>query len=225
MSKRKNQTNKNDIQASLNDMKRAADVLQRNINKLPKHEGNTKEIDTLNRLLDNLKSTTDSLMPSIKVPPKSPVEQKNAVLPKLPELPKSQEIQTKAEVMEQLKDSISLLKETLNIIADLIDRLIQLTKEEILAFPKNKIQDIRNKVETAQYGRMENQVLKELDAQTQNLAYTLASIQKASDMLAKVSDRNIKPMSKGSILKQLRENQGKAKQTPVNEKKNNEISI
>lgn len=94
-----------------------------------------------------------------------------------------------------------------------------------MSYPTKQINAVKNAITDRKYNKSMNIVLQELDTQTKILSQTLDTISKANKLLESLDNREIKPLKKQSILKQLKTNQDKVKNQSTRENKPPDLAL
>lgn len=234
-----------ELKESFEKVQNLSDLLTDEINKLPKTEQNNDEICDLYTLLEiakdlsravieqtesqenidkNLKTIVSKEHEQDNNLTKDTKEKEHVQLNSIPELDKKENIKfyTRQDTIKQLKENCNILISSLKSALNCVKKLVEITKNEVIHLPKNIINNVKNKIDDSKYKKSKNVVLKELDHNIEILSKTLNTIEQANKMLNSLDKREIKPIKKSSILKQLYENKEEVKRQSNEKSKNKE---
>lgn len=129
------------------------------------------------------------------------------------------------EIIGQIKGNVNTLLSTLKSILKSVTQLTKAIKDEIVSYPVKQINTVKNSITDRKYNKSINIVLQELNTQQEILSKTLDTISQANKLLESLDNREIKPLKKQSILKQLKTNQNKVKNQPMKENKTSDLAL
>lgn len=222
------------LKDSLKEVQKMTDSLTSRLDDVPKTENNQNEINDLYVMLQIIQDVSNEILSQNDIKlndekdiPMQKEEEKeiNANMLDTAEKKVNSFSLEKETLMEQIKENKNTIISSLKTILKLLMELANSIKNEIVSIPAKKINDIKTKINDKKYENSKNVVLAEIKANTEVINQAVKTIEKANKMLTSLENKEIKPLGKKSILKQLQNNQKEIKDISCKQQKDKDISL
>lgn len=222
------------LKDSLKEVQKMTDSLTSRLDDVPKTENNQNEINDLYVMLQIIQDVSNEILSQNDIKLN---DEKNIPMQKEEEKEINANILDTAEkkvnsfsleketLMEQIKENKNTIISSLKTILKLLIELANSIKREIVSIPAKKINDIKTKINDKKYENSKNVVLAEIKANTEVINQAVKTIEKANKMLTSLENKEIKPLGKKSILKQLQNNQSEIKKIPSKSQKTQDTCL
>lgn len=222
------------LKDSLKEVQKMTDSLTSRLDDVPKTENNQNEINDLYVMLQIIQDVSNEILSQndIKLNDEEDIpiqkeEEKeiNANILDTAEKKVNSFSLEKETLMEQIKENKNTIISSLKTILKLLMELANSIKKEIVSIPAKKINNIKTKINDKKYENSKNVVLAEIKANTEVINQAVKTIEKANKMLTSLENKEIKPLGKKSILKQLQNNQSEIKKIPSKSQKTQDTCL
>lgn len=222
------------LKDSLKEVQKMTDSLTSRLDDVPKTENNQNEINDLYVMLQIIQDVSNEILSQNDIKlndekdiPMQKEEEKeiNANILDTAEKKVNSFYLEKETLMEQIKENKNTIISSLKTILKLLMELANSIKNEIVSIPAKKINDIKTKISDKKYENSKNVVLAEIKANTEVINEAVKTIEKANKMLTSLENKEIKPLGKKSILKQLQNNQSEIKKIPSKSQKTQDTCL
>lgn len=222
------------LKDSLKEVQKMTDSLTSRLDDVPKTENNQNEINDLYVMLQIIQDVSNEILSQNDIKlndekdiPMQKEEEKeiNANILDTAEKKVNSFSLEKETLMEQIKENKNTIISSLKTILKLLMEFANSIKNEIVSIPAKKINDIKTKVSDKKYENSKNVVLAEIKANTEVINEAVKTIEKANKMLTSLENKEIKPLGKKSILKQLQNNQSEIKKIPSKSQKTQDTCL
>lgn len=222
------------LKDSLKEVQKMTDSLTSRLDDVPKTENNQNEINDLYVMLQIIQDVSNEILSQndIKLNDEKDIpiqkeEEKeiNANILDTAEKKVNSFSLEKETLMEQIKENKNTIISSLKTILKLLMEFANSIKNEIVSIPAKKINDIKTKISDKKYENSKNVVLAEIKANTEVINEAVKTIEKANKMLTSLENKEIKPLGKKSILKQLQNNQSEIKKIPSKSQKTQDTCL
>lgn len=222
------------LKDSLKEVQKMTDSLTSRLDDVPKTENNQNEINDLYVMLQIIQDVSNEILSQNDIKlndekdiPMQKEEEKeiNANILDTAEKKVNSFYLEKETLMEQIKENKNTIISSLKTILKLLMELANSIKNEIVSIPAKKINDIKTKINDKKYENSKNVVLAEIKANTEVINEAVKTIEKANKMLTSLENKEIKPLGKKSILKQLQNNQSEIKKIPSKSQKTQDTCL
>lgn len=222
------------LKDSLKEVQKMTDSLTSRLDDVPKTENNQNEINDLYVMLQIIQDVSNEILSQNDIKlndekdiPMQKEEEKeiNANILDTAEKKVNSFSLEKETLMEQIKENKNTIISSLKTILKLLMEFANSIKNEIVSIPAKKINDIKTKISDKKYENSKNVVLAEIKANTEVINEAVKTIEKANKMLTSLENKEIKPLGKKSILKQLQNNQSEIKKIPSKSQKTQDTCL
>lgn len=222
------------LKDSLKEVQKMTDSLTSRLDDVPKTENNQNEINDLYVMLQIIQDVSNEILSQNDIKLN---DEKDIPIQKEEEKEINVNILDTAEkkvnsfsleketLMEQIKENKNTIISSLKTILKLLMEFANSIKNEIVSIPAKKINDIKTKISDKKYENSKNVVLAEIKANTEVINEAVKTIEKANKMLTSLENKEIKPLGKKSILKQLQNNQSEIKKIPSKSQKTQDTCL